>query len=109
MTNKQKILFKMLEKDDFDFIHPEGRFYKDIYDLLEEKMDDIYDLFELGQNNPDFEGGSFFYYYNEEKIVPMNISELLSFDIKKFLEYYKKEYGEDTLYKKFHQLGANND
>lgn len=103
MTEREKVLIKMFKRDDFEFLEEEGiRYYEDIYELLDDKADDLYDLFELGQNNPDFEGGSLFYYYMENKILSSESLELLKFNLKKFLKYYKKEYGEeDELYKKF--------
>lgn len=110
MNKKEKILIEMFKRDDFEFLEEEGiRYYEDLYELLVDKSDDLYDLFELGQRNPDFEGEKLFYYYGENKILPVESFELLDFDIEKFLEYYKKEYGEDAIYEKFHKLGANND
>lgn len=103
MTEREKVLIEMFKRDDFEFLEEEGiRYYEDIYELLDDKADDLYDLFELGQNNPDFEDGSLFYYYMENKILSSESLELLKFNLKKFLKYYKKEYGEeDEFYKKF--------
>nr|DAF07454.1 MAG TPA: hypothetical protein [Caudoviricetes sp.] len=103
MNNKQKILIKMFKRDDFEFLEEEGiRYYEDLYDLLVDKADDLYDLFELGQRNPDFDDNNgLFYCFTENKILPVESFELLDFNIEKFLKYYKKEYGEDELYKKY--------
>ena len=94
---------KCLKRDDFEFLEEEGiRYYEDLYYLLVDKSDDLYDLFELGQRNPDFDDDDgLFYCYTENKIFPAESFESLDFDIEKFLKYYKKEYGEDELCKKF--------
>lgn len=103
MNKKEKILIEMFKRDDFEFLEEEGiRYYEDLYYLLVDKSDDLYDLFELGQRNPDFDDDDgLFYCYMENKIFPAESFESLDFDIEKFLKYYKKEYGEDELYKKF--------
>lgn len=103
MNKKEKILIEMFKRDDFEFLEEEGiRYYEDLYYLLVDKSDDLYDLFELGQRNPDFDDDDgLFYCYTENKIFPAESFESLDFDIEKFLKYYKKEYGEDELCKKF--------
>ena len=45
MTEKERTLLKMLEKDSFDYLKMEGCFYEDINDLLADMTDDLYDLF----------------------------------------------------------------
>lgn len=104
MTEKERTLLKMLEKDSFDYLKMEGCFYENIDDLLADMTDDLYDLFELGQKNPNFDGGSFFYDWKKNKLIPMEISDLLNFDIDKFLKYYEKEYGNDYNLKEYKKL-----
>ena len=105
MTERERILLDMLEKDSFEYLEMgEGCFYEDINDLLCDLTDDLYDLFELGQKNHNFNGGSFFYNWEEGKLEPMEISELLDFNIEDFLKYYEGEYGLDYNLKEYRKL-----
>lgn len=104
LNEKEKVIFKILEKNNFNEIKNNKNVYKSLEELLKKEAKDVLSAFYIGTENSRelLEEDGYLYFFDENFLEIKKLSEeyvVGSINEKEFMENYKKENGEnDELY-----------
>lgn len=104
LNEKEKVIFKILEKNNFDEVRGNKIVYRSLEELLKKEAKDVLSAFYIGtENNRELlEEEGCLYFFDERFLEIKKLSEeyvIESINEKEFIEKYKKENGEnDELY-----------
>lgn len=104
LNEKEKVIFKILEKNNFNEIKNNKNVYKSLEELLNKEAKDVLSAFYIGTENRRelLEEDGYLYFFDEDFLEIKKLSEEYVVSLineKNFIEKYKKENGEnDELY-----------